>query len=331
MKVTNNINWGIIGLGNIAHQFCRDLLLVDEANIYAVASRNQEKANTFGSQYGATICYDSYDAILKDGNVDIIYVATPHNSHAKLSIKAMEHGRHVLCEKPIALNRAEAEAMVKTSRETGQFFMEAFWTRFNPSMVEVLLKVKNGELGSIKYINADFAFYVDIPEGSRMTKIELGGGSLLDMGVYPLFLAYVVLGIPQKIMASANFFESGVDQQTAMILHYDNAQAVLHSSFMSSSNMVATISGTEGRINLHPVWHETQGYSLVKNNHKVDYHLPTKGKGFTYEIEACHQCIRNNQNESKVWSHQDSLNLISMVDWVREASGLKFPQENNLK
>ncbi|WP_299548330.1 Gfo/Idh/MocA family oxidoreductase [Seonamhaeicola sp.] len=331
MQDTNNINWGIIGLGNIAHQFCRDLLLVDDAVIYAVASRSQEKANTFGEQYGVTNCYDSYDAILKDDHVDIIYIATPHNSHAELSVKAMTHGKHVLCEKPIALNKAEANMMIETSKETGQFFMEAFWTRFNPSVVEALLKIKNGDLGAIKYINADFAFYVDIPEGSRMTKTELGGGSLLDMGVYPLFLAYVVLGMPEKIMAAANFFESGADQQTSMILHYKGAQAVLHSSFMSPSNMVATISGTEGRINLHSVWHETQGYSMIRNNHKVDYHLPTKGKGFTYEIEACHKCIRNNQIESDVWSHQDSLNLMSITDAVRKETGLKFPQENKIK
>ena len=194
-------------------------------------------------------------------------------------------------------------------------------------MVQTLLKVKNGDLGVIKYIKADFAFNVDIPEGSRMKNIEQGGGSLLDMGVYPLFLAYVVLGMPEKVMATANFFDSGADQQTSIILQYPGAQAILHSSFVSPSNMEATISGTEGRINLLPVWHETQGYSLIKNNHKVDYHHPTIGKGFTYEILECHQCIRNNQIESDLWSHQDSLNLISIVDEVRSQTGLKFPLE----
>ncbi len=327
MKATSNLKWGIIGLGNMAHQFCRDLKLVDTAEIYAVASRNQEKANAFGKRYGASKCYANYKAILNDDEIDIIYIATPHNSHAALSMEAMKQGKHVLCEKPVALNKLEAENMIKTSKETGQFFMEAFWTRFNPSIVEALLKIKNGELGTVKYINADFAFFVDSPYGSRMTKIELGGGSLLDMGVYPLFLAYTVLGMPEKIMASANFFESGADKQTAMILHYKDAQAILHSSFVSSSNMVATISGTEGRLNLHSVWHETQGYSVVKNNHKVNYQCPTKGKGFTYEVEECHKCIKNSQIESDIWSHQNSLDLIGIVDEVRTQTGLRFPSE----
>jgi len=326
LNEAKKIKWGIIGLGNIAHQFCRDLLLVEDAEIYAVASRNQQKANDFGALYKSKKTFGNYDAVFKDAIVDIVYIATPHSSHAELAIKALENGKHVLCEKPVALNYVQAVKMVAASKKNNRFFMEAFWTRFNPSFREALQKIKNGELGAIKYVNADFAFYVDIPEGSRMIKAELGGGSLLDMGVYPLFLAYCVLGKPEKVLATSNFFESGADQQTSMILHYKNAQAVLHSSFVSSSNMVATISGTQGRINLHPVWHETQGYSLVKNNHNVDFQFSTKGKGFTYEIEECHTCLRNNQIESKIWSHQDSLNLIRIVDEVRNQTGLNFPQ-----
>lgn len=327
MQATKKIKWGIIGLGNIAHQFAKDLALIPDAQLFAVGSRNMKNAEEFAHKNQAQIAYGSYEELMQDKEVEIIYIATPHDSHAELSIKCLERGKHVLCEKPIALNLDQASKMVVTSKKTNRFLMEAFWTRFNPSFQEVLKKVRNEVLGEITYINADFAFLVDIPK-NRLTDIKNGGGTLLDIGVYPLFLSYVLLGIPTKILATANFMETGADKQTSMILQYKNAHAVLHSSFVASSNMVATISGTKGKINMHPVWHETQGYSMIKNNHKVDYSFPTKGKGFTYEIEECHTCIRQGKIESSQWSHQNSLDLIGIVDEIREQIGLKFPSEN---
>jgi predicted dehydrogenase len=327
LQATKKIKWGIIGLGNIAHQFAKDLALISDAQLFAVGSRNIKNAKEFVSKNQAQIAYGSYEELMQDKEVEIIYIATPHDSHAELSIKCLEHGKHVLCEKPIALNLDQASKMVATSKKTNRFLMEAFWTRFNPSFQEVLKKVRNEVLGEITYINADFAFLVDIPK-NRLSDIKNGGGTLLDIGVYPLFLSYVLLGIPTKILATANFMETGADKQTSMILQYKNAHAVLHSSFVASSNMVATISGTKGKINIHPVWHETQGYSMIKNNHKVDYSFPTKGKGFTYEIEECHTCIRQGKIESSQWSHQNSLDLIGIVDEIRKQIGLKFPTEN---
>ena len=157
-----------------------------------------------------------------------------------------------------------------------------------------------------------------------MTDMELGGGSLLDMGVYPLMLAYTILGKPEKILASALFFDSGADKQTAMILQYKNAQAILQSNFMSHSNMVATISGSAGRINLNAFWHEAQSFSFTKNDHQTEYSFPTKGRGFTYEIEECHKCIANGAIESTIWSHQNCLDLITLADEVRKQTGLKY-------
>jgi len=326
MTAFTKIKWGIIGLGNIAHQFAKDLALVTDAELVAVGSRTIDKTQKFAKQYAVKKSYGSYQQVIVDPDVDIIYIATPHDSHASLTIQCLQQGKHVLCEKPVALNYNEALHMVETSRAHNKFFMEAFWTRFNPSVKEALLKINNGEIGEVKYINADFAFNVGIPQG-RMIDIKTGGGSLLDMGVYPLFLAYVVLGNPNKVLASANFYESGADKQTSMILQYKDSQAVLHSSFVSSSNMVATISGTEGRICLNAIWHETQSYAVIKNNHKVEYPFPTKGKGFIYEIVECHQCIRSQKIESEIWSHQNSLDLIKIVDQVRIQTGLKFPKE----
>lgn len=323
----SRIKWGIMGLGNIANQFARDLTLVEEAVLYAVASNSLKRAKTFAEDYCVDVVYGNYEALINDSNVDIIYIATPHNSHAELAIKALKAKKAVLCEKPIALNYKQAFEMIEASKVNNCFFMEAFWTRFNSSVKEVLVKIKQGEIGAIQYINADFAFHVDTLS-ERMTDLNLGGGSLLDMGVYPLFLSYVILGKPDKILASSTFFDSGADRQTSMILQYKSAQAVLHSSFVSPSNMEATISGLSGRIILKSIWHEAQGYSVIRNNHKVDYYLPTKGKGFTYEIEECHFCLKNNQIESKNWSHQNSLDLIEIVDRVRKEIGLVYPIEN---
>lgn len=324
---TKKIKWGIIGLGNIAQQFARDLQLVQDAELVAVGSRNSKNAKEFASKNGVEKAYGCYEDVMKDPEISIIYIATPHDSHAELSIKCLEHGKHVLCEKPIALNFVQASKMIAASKKANRFLMEALWTRFNPSFQEVLQKVQNDVLGEITYVNADFAFLVDIPK-NRLTDIQNGGGTLLDIGIYPLFLSYMVLGIPDKILATANFMKTGADKQTSMILQYKNAHAVLHSSFVASSNMVATISGTKGKINMHPVWHETQGYSMIKNNHEVDYNFPTKGKGFTYEIEECHACIRQEKIESSKWSHQNSLDLISMIDVVKKQIGLQFPSEN---
>jgi predicted dehydrogenase len=325
MNSKGKVKWGIIGLGNIAHQFANDLLLIEEAQLDAVASRNLEKAEEFAKNYNCKKAYASYDAIMNDDEIDILYIATPHDSHAVLTIKALQNNKHVLCEKPIALNYNDALQMINASKATNNFFMEAFWTRFNPSFQETFSKIKNGEIGDVKYINADFAFQAEKLEGNRMTDIKLGGGSLLDIGVYPLFLSYVLLGIPTEILAKSNFHETGADLQTSMILQYDNAQAILHSSFVSLSEMKATINGTKGRIDLNPLWFEAQSYTLIKNNQKTKFKLPTKGKGYTYEIEECHWCIKENRIESEFWSHQNSLELIKIVDEVRNQIGLEYP------
>jgi predicted dehydrogenase len=321
------IKWGIIGLGNIAHQFANDLMLVEDAELVAVASRSIEKSQEFVLKYNCQKAYSSYDAIINDPEIDVLYIATPHSSHASLTIQALQHSKHVLCEKPIALNYSDALQMINASKTNNKIFMEAFWTRFNPSFREAFSKIKKGEIGEVKYINADFAFYADNLDGvgNRKTDINLGGGSLLDIGVYPLFLCYVVLGIPSEILAKSNFHQTGADLQTSMILQYENAQAILHSSFVSTSNIKATINGTKGRINLNPLWHQAQSYTLTLDNQEEEILLPTKGKGFTYEIEECHQCINENRIESGLWSHQNSLELIKIVDQVRNQIGLEYP------
>lgn len=325
--MSEKIKWGILGLGKIADQFARDLSLVDSAKLEAVASRSAPKSRTFANAHGAENHYGSYEALLEDPNVDIVYIATPHNSHKLWSVSAMKSGKHVLCEKPLAVNRKQVQEMIDISQSKKVFLMEAFWTRFNPSVKEVIHRVRNGELGEVNYINVDFSFSSDASPESRVFNMELAGGSLLDIGVYPLFLSYVLMGIPNEINASAIFHETGADIQMSAILKYDAGLSVTMSGFKSQSDMVARIYGTEGRIFIDPHWHQTDGYTLYRKE-KLSRHIhPTRGKGFSYEIEECHHCIINNKTESKLWSHQDSLNLVSMTDEIRRQIGLSYPFE----
>ncbi|MEP6930748.1 MAG: Gfo/Idh/MocA family oxidoreductase [Flavobacterium sp.] len=324
MTNTNRIKWGIIGLGNIANQFVADLLLLEDAELVAVASRNVDKANEFAQKYNCAKAYDSYEALLADSEVDIVYIATPHDSHAELSIKALESGKHVLCEKPIALSYKDAVRMIDASKKNNRFFMEAFWTRFIPSVQESLSKIQNGEIGAVKYINADFSYYVNEEAGGRMTDKNRGGGALFDIGVYPLFLSYIMLGIPKEIIAKAAYHNSGVDLQTSMILQYESAQAILYAGIVSEFAAKATINGSLGRIELNSPWFMADGYSVFKDNKETAFSLPNLGKGYTHEALECHDCIKNNQIESQLWSHQNSLDLSKIVEEVKEQIGLDF-------
>ena len=319
------IKWGIIGLGNIASQFASDLLLIKDAELTAVASRDISKAEQFAEKFGALRMYNSYDLLFEDSEVEIIYIATPHNSHAALSIKALEKGKHVICEKPMSLSYNDAERMTEASKKNNRFFMEAFWTRFIPSIQDVLQKVDNGIIGDVNYIKADFAFHGSETENKRLFDKELGGGALFDIGVYPLFLSYILLGNPKEIIAKAIKHKNDIDLQTSMLLQYESAQSVLHASIVSESDMKASISGTKGRIELNSPWFVADGYSLFINDEKeAAFTLPTLGKGYSYEIIECHNCIRNNQIESKLWSHQNSLDLSRIVEEIKNQIKLPF-------
>ena len=324
MENKNRINWGIIGLGNIANQFAADLVLIEDANLVAVASRSIEKARDFANQYNCSKAYDSYEALFSDDEVDIVYIATPHDSHAELSIRALENGKHVLCEKPMALSYNDAIRMMEASKKYSKFFMEAFWTRFIPSVKEVLEKVNQGIIGDVNYVKADFNFYADEAAGGRLFDKNLGGGALYDIGVYPLFLSYLLLGIPKEIMAKSIHSKNAIDLQTSMILDYEKAQAILHASINSESDMKAIIGGTQGYIQLNAPWHVADGYTIVINNEEEVFNFPTLGKGYAYEAIECHKCIRNNQIESELWSHQNSLDLSKIVEDIKIQIKLPF-------
>ncbi|MGX1930406.1 Gfo/Idh/MocA family protein [Flagellimonas sp. 2504JD4-2] len=325
----SKIKWGIIGPGNIARKFASDLKLVDGASIMAVASRNLERAQSFANEYGIANVYDNYDALFASDTLDIVYIATPHNFHKNLAIRAMEHGKHVLCEKPLGINRSEVEEIIEVAKKHKVFMMEGLWSRFNPSIKKLKTLVDSREIGDVSYVYADFAFYgLDRDEKSRVLNLDLASGSLLDIGIYPIFLAYLILGMPKEIQASSNFHQNGTEIQTSMIFEYPNAQAVLYSGLTSDSKMEAKISGSNGEIIVPPRWHEADGYTLVKQKEPQEVELPREGNGFVHEILEVHECLENNRLESSLWTHQNSLDLVELMDTVRRKTGIRFPFES---
>ncbi|MBD1261761.1 Gfo/Idh/MocA family oxidoreductase [Maribacter polysiphoniae] len=322
------IRWGIIGLGGIAHKFANDLNLVDGAEITAVASRSMDKAAVFAKQYQAKHAFGSYKDLFECDEVDVVYIATPHTGHKEWSIMAMEHGKHVLCEKPMGIDRSDIETMIAVAGKHQVFLMEALWSRFNPSIRKAKAMVDAGEIGPLGYLHADFAFYaLDRPEEGRLLNPDLGGGSLLDIGIYPVFLSYLLLGMPETIKSSSKFYKTGVEIQTSMIFDYPKAQAILYSGLTSESKMEAEISGSTGSIFLNGQWHIAQGYSLKKGKQIDAVELPTPGNGYTYEIEEVNSCLRKGKLQSDLWSHQNSLDLAELLETIRVQNGIKFPFE----
>lgn len=326
--MSSTVGWGILGPGRIAQSFANDLNLVAGGNLVAAASRSLTRAQTFAEAHGAAKAFGSYEELFLCDEVDVIYIATPHTGHMKWAIKAMQAGKHVLCEKPLGINLAEVQQIIAAAKENQVFLMEALWSRFNPSIQKVKQLIDTGELGTLSYINADFAFYaLDRDDEHRVLNPDLAGGSILDIGIYPIFLAYLLLGKPQDIQSASNFHSTGAEIQTSMIFDYAGAQAILYSGLTSNSKMQAEIQGDKGAIYLDPRWHETQGFSLHVGETEQRYDMPTLGRGYAHEIQEVHACLKAGKLQSELWSHQNSIDLISLLDTVRHQSGVVFPFE----
>lgn len=322
------VRWGILGPGKIARSFANDLKLVSAGKLVAVASRNLDRAKAFAAEYEAEHAFGSYEELFHCNTVDVIYIATPHTGHMEWAIKAMEAGKHVLCEKPLGVNREEVEKMILTARENQVFLMEALWTRFNPAIKKIMQLIDEGAIGEVGHVHADFAFYgLDRSEEGRLLNPDLAGGSILDIGIYPIFLSYLILGKPQHIRVSSKFHKTGAEIQTSIIFDYKDAQATLYSSLTTTSTMTAEIQGSKGAIRIEPRWHETQGFSLFEDGAEERFEVKKIGKGYAHEIEEVHSCLKEGKLQSTLWSHQNSMDLISLLDEVRQQAGVVFPFE----
>jgi predicted dehydrogenase len=320
------INWGIIGLGKIAHKFAADILLTDDASLFGVASRDKAKAKGFAQQYNAVKHYGSYEEVAKDPDIDIVYIATPHALHFENTMMCLESGKNVLCEKPMGMNTGEVRVMVDKASEKELFLMEGIWSRFIPGMEKVLELIAGGKLGSIIYVRADFGFKPEYNPEGRIFNKSLGGGSLMDIGLYPVYLSLLTLGMPSNIKALARMAPTGADSYCSMLFDYENgSKAILESTFEATTPTEAYIYGTEGTIKLHSRFHHPHKISLYRNGMPEEtFNIRYHGNGYSHEIEEVCKCLKDNKTESSKLPLETSINLISLLDLVREEIGLNY-------
>jgi predicted dehydrogenase len=321
------IRWGILGCGKIARKFASDLKLVNDASLVAVASTDDRRANEFAKTFNAEIAFNSYDALVTSDKVDVIYIATPHGFHHEHALLCLSNKKAVLCEKALALNSMQVKEMIEVSRANKVFLMEAFWTKFLPQYQKVSELINAGDIGKLKLIQADFGFRAEQPTPQRLYDPKLGGGALLDIGIYPVFLAISLLGRPDDVEAVMSPYPSGVDEQISAVLKFNNgALAITSASFAAHTPVEATIVGTEGYIRMTNRFHNPVGNVEVVDSKGVRQVPVYKEEGFGYQFEARHvgECLRKNLIESPVMSHSDSLLLMETMDRIRAKCGIRY-------
>lgn len=326
--MTDKIRWGILGTGSIAKLFAQGLQVLPDAELTAVGSRTQEAADHFADAYHIPRRYASYTALANDPQVDVIYIATPHNFHCENTLLCLDAGKAVLCEKPFAINAREAALMVTRAREKGLFLMEAMWTRYLPVIVRARQLIAEGAIGDVRLVTADFGFRTSVEAESRLFNIHYGGGSLMDVGIYPLALTYMLLGMPSRIQGMAHLGETGADEQAAWIFGYPDGQmAVMSSAIRTNSQQEARIAGTEGLIRIPEFWHARE--MTLSVNGKPDQVIapPFEGNGYNYEAAEVARCLRAGQLESQVMSLDESLAIMNTMDAIRAQWGLRYPAD----
>jgi predicted dehydrogenase len=321
----NKINWGIIGLGKIAHKFAADLQLSNHGVLYAVASRNGEKAKIFGAQYNATKFYDSYEALAEDPEIDVVYIATPHTFHFEHTLMCLKKGKGVLCEKPMGINSTEVETMIQEAQSRNLFLMEGIWTRFIPATNTLLEILAKKTIGDVLFIRADFGFKADPNREGRIYNKKLGGGSLLDLGIYPIYLSLLTLGIPIDIKVMARMTDTDVDSYCAILFDYENgAKAILESTIEAHTPTEAYIYGTKGSLQLHSRFHHSEKITITLNGEKEVLDIKYEGNGYVHEIEEVNKCLLNNAIESSKLPLKMSINVMKLIDSVKKEIGLNY-------
>ena len=321
-------NWAILGCGKIARKFVQDLSLLENANLYAAASRNLDNAKEFATDFGFEKAYGSYKEMVEDPEVDIVYIATPHAMHMEHSILCMEHKKAVLCEKAFAMNTKEVDRMIKVSMENDTFLMEAFWTIFSAKFLKVLELSKEEGLGQLKFVKSDFMFKAEFNPDKRLYNIDLGAGSLLDIGIYPIFRSLMLLGKPTSIKTLANLRSNGVEDSISMLFGYQNgAMAVLTSSFESSCHNETELCFEHGFIKFI---REPEFPILVEREGVQEEIYIEQPKGMGYELEAKHvmECLDQGLIESPVLPLSLSRDLMEIMDEVRKDAGIIFPKHD---
>jgi len=324
-------NWAILGCGHIANKFASDLKLLPNAHLYAAASRNIQNANDFKNKYGFEVAYGSYNEMVNDPKVDAVYIATPHSHHREHTILCLNHKKAVLCEKAFAINKNEVLEMIACAKENNTFLMEAFWTMFQPSFIKAMEILKSGELGKLHIVRSDFAFNAPFIEEKRLYNINLGGGSLLDIGLYPVFAALTSLGKPKIVKTFAHFSSTGTEESISMIFKYPGGEmANLTSSFAAHSPIQTEYWCEKGYMILNPRWFMPTKITVVKHGEEPQHFSSghTEGTGYQYEAAHVMKCLDEGKIESDNMTWQTSLDLMETLDRIRIDAGIFFPEHD---
>lgn len=339
--MTEEISWGILATGKIARKFAADLALLPDARLAAVGARRQESADAFVAELGEehTRAHGSYAALVEDPAVDVVYVASPHGLHHEHVRMALEAGKHVLCEKALTLNAAQAEELFALARERGLFLMEAMWMACHPLVRDLVARIRAGEFGEPRQLVADLGFKVMLPETDRIFAPELGGGALLDMGIYPLTFADLVLGEPDRLVAAAGLSPAGVDLDLAMSAVYPSgAVAALTASTTAHSARAAWLATDTGRLEVPAPFHHPEQVLWVEHDPEAGAFLepvrldppePVIGTGLANEAVEVMRCLREGLTESPLVPHEQTLRVLRQMDAVRAQVGVVYPAERS--
>ena len=324
------LRFGLIGAGAIAHAFSK-ACQGSGIPLQAVASRKLEKAREYQQMYGFVSAYGDYESLYQDPLVDAIYVATPHGLHYEQMLAILKHKKHILCEKAFTLNAKQARHIFELAKAQGVFVMEAMWTRFLPLTQTVLKRIQSGVIGEVVSMKVDFAFGGNPTDEARLMNPALGGGALLDVGIYPITYANLVLGKPDRIDAKAKLTHTGVDGTVDLTYHYPHQVAHLHASVIEEGGKDAWIYGSKGSIKVPFFWgaHEAFIYDL---NHQVIEHidLPHKVNGYEFEIIGFIEAVENQSYRTPWMNVENTIEILAQMDEVRQHIGVIYPKEDTL-
>ncbi|MBB4713645.1 Gfo/Idh/MocA family protein [Streptomyces luteogriseus] len=320
--------WGIVGTGKIAVAFTEALRVTEGSRLVAVGTRDIRNAARLTRLAPEVRVHCGYQALMRDPEVDAVYVATPHTEHRSASLLALEHGKPVLCEKPFAINHSEAADMVRAARERGVFLMEAMWTRFTPAMREVVRMVADGTIGQPRALVAELGWYSDPDPTHRLRNLELGGGALMDIGIYPVSLAHHLFGRPVGIAATSTRATTGADEQTGAVLTHEGGQLTsLMCSIQVDSPAHAVILGTGGRIEMDRWYNPTAFDLLLSDGSRIPHRFPHRGNGMEHEAEEVSRCLAAGRLESPLMPLDETLSIMETMDAIRSKIDLRFPAD----
>ena len=323
------INFGILGPGRIAHRFAEAFSVVPEATVAAVASRDKDRATSFARQHHVPQVYSSYEALIADPGVDVIYIATPHAFHCDHTLACLKGGKAVIWEKPLAINARQVSKMIEQASASRVFFMEGMWSRFFPAIHHVVDEVAKGTIGTVTRVKADFGFSAPVDYNNRVYALGLGGGAHLDVGVYPQFLALLLLGKPLSIVSKSELASTGADTTTTATFRYEQATAEIYSSTTNDTPKVAEITGTSGTIEMISPWYKTSETITKLNSGKVTRNeFPIQSTGFEYEIREIVNCLSQGQVESKLMPHSFSLMMAEVSDEIKRQGKIAYPADD---